>query len=152
MILGCKSFTIHAYCSIMIQQCLFSRILYLWLHWGGACPSEGWFWPGFSPRFFRWEPQIISLCPGFFPWCNCMSPNIYIYIYISMNVLFKVSVTFLHGLSLIVYVPTVMHQFWYQYQNIQVLINIIDARDAFLHAHDPYQNNKGAHDSFPSIT
>ena len=51
-------------------------------HWGGACPSEGWFLQGcapdyfvMSPRSFRCEPQILSLCPGFFPWCNCMSPK-----------------------------------------------------------------------------
>ena len=60
-----------------------------------------------------------------------------------MNVLFKVSVICIHGLSSIVYVPTVIHQFLCQDQKIQVLINIIGARDSFLHAHDSYQDNKG---------
>ena len=60
-----------------------------------------------------------------------------------MTVLFKVSVIFIHVLSSIVYVPTVMHQFLCQDQKIQVLINIIGARDSFLHAHDSYQDNKG---------
>ena len=36
-----------------------------------------------------------------------------------------------------------MHQFWCQDQKIQILNNIIDARDSFLHAHDSYQDNKG---------
>ena len=36
-----------------------------------------------------------------------------------------------------------MHQFLCQDQKIQVLINIIGARDSFLHAHDSYQDNKG---------
>ena len=35
-----------------------------------------------------------------------------------------------------------MHQFLCQDQKIQVLINIIGARDSFLHARDSYQDNK----------
>ena len=58
-------------------------ISHIWrqYHWGGACPSEGWFLPGCAPDsfvvcpwFFRCEPQILSLCPRLFPWCSCMPP------------------------------------------------------------------------------